>query len=582
MEDPCKIVCFGDSLTAGYAPLFERRLKQEFPDIDCEVVNAGVGGETSRDGLKRLPQLLKERPQVVLIGFGMNDLSKGVTTVELADNLSQVISRFEDAGARVLLLTLNPLRGGPGTNGNVQVAIYNQIIKDVALEKRIRVVEINSLWKKEIKPWHKGLKDDLHPNRKGYEVYLKALLRVVPRRNTILLWQYNGNPCECNYACPYCSYDPRTQKGHYFKGTIEAWQKAFKKAFGNQHLVFYLAHGEPMAGEKFYDVLDMVADEPNWEVRMTSNISLPLDRLVKTQVAREKRLNVNASFHPTMTRIEDFLKQALFLRENGIEVPIIYVMWPPFFKRFQQDFRVFNEHRFLVHMRRFQGLYRGKLYPQAYTEEERLFMARYMDDAMLKYMLSWEPSFGKLTWSGVDFMIIDNEGNIGYCDDFRPDGHCLGNILNGTLRLLPEPGPFPEHGVSDGTVDGVANFLELNYRQLTENNVLSFARQGGVYHTKNGVFYKNLHTDFNDSRIRAIYRFPPRNITDCYHILRCRERTLESRTRQVLHFLLPEKVWRLRSAVCRLPLFARRPIRAAARMMRPTPQRRPFLKNETL
>jgi len=542
MEKPCKILCFGDSLTAGYIPVFEQGFKQEFPDIDCEMVNAGVGGETSRQGLERLPHLLEERPQVVLIAFGMNDQAKGVSTVEFANNLSQMVSHFEDVGARVLLLTLNPMRRGQRDTGNARIDIYNQLIRDVAYEKCVRIVDVNSLWKREVKPWHKGLKDSVHPNELGYEVYCQALLGAIPRRNIIILWQYNGNPCECNYSCPYCTYDPRTQKGHYFKGTIETWREAFKKAFGNQFLAFYLAHGEPMAGERFYDILDMIGDEPNWEVRMTSNISLPLKRLVKTRVARERRLNVNASFHPTMTKIEDFLKQALFLREHRIEVPIVYVMWPPFFKRFEQDFEVFNKHRFLVHVRRFQGLYKGKRYPQGYTEQERLFMARYMDDAMIKYMLSWEPSFGKLTWSGVDFIIIDNQGNVGYCDDFRPDRYCLGNIFKGTLRLLSEPGPFPGRGVSDGTVDGLANFLELNYRQLTANNVIAFARQGGVYHTPTGVFYKNLHTDFQNGRIRAEYRFPPRNITDCYYILLCPAVSPDLKVKQVLQFLLPEVV----------------------------------------
>lgn len=542
MENPCKILCFGDSLTVGYVPVFKRRFKQEFPNIDYKIVNAGVGGETSREGVQRLPKLLGERPQVVLIGFGMNDQAKGVSTVEFANNLFQMIYSFEDVGARVLLLTVNPVQKGRKDSRNARVDLYNQVIKDVAYEKCIRIAEVNSLWKRELKPWHKGLKDSVHPNKLGYEVYCKALLRIVPRRNIILLWQYNGNPCECNYACPYCSYNPSTQKGHYFKGAIESWREAFKKSFGNQRLAFYLAHGEPMAGERFYDVLDMVGDEPNWEVRMTSNISLPLARLVKTRVAREHRLNVNASFHPTMTKIEDFLKQALFLREHGIEVPIVYVMWPPFFKRFEQDFEVFNEHRFLVHVRRFQGLYRGKRYPQAYTEEERLFMARYMDDAMIKYMLSWEPSFGKLTWSGVDFIIIDNEGNVGYCDDFRPDRHCLGNIFEGTLRLLSEPQPFPGRGVSDGTVDGVANFLELNYQQLTDNNVITFARQGGVYHTPRGVFYRNLHTDFHNGWIRTKYRFAPRNIMDCYYLLLCGEGSFDLKVKRALQFLLPEVI----------------------------------------
>lgn len=540
MENPCKILCFGDSLTVGYAPTFEEHFKQTFPDIDATIINAGVGGETSRDGLRRLPKLLEERPQVVLIGFGMNDQAKGVSTVELANNLSQMISSFEKVGARVLLLTMNPIAGRPNGSGNARIDAYNQVIKDVAYEKRIRIVNVSSLWKREIKPWHKGLKDAVHPNELGYEVYYKALLRVVSRRSIIILWQYNGNPCECNYACPYCSYDPRTQKGHYFRGTIEGWRQSFKSAFGNQHLVFYLAHGEPMIGERFYDVLEMVGDEPNWEVRMTSNISVPLDRLVGTRVAREGRLNVNASFHPTQTKIDDFLRQVLFLREHGIEVPIIYVMWPPFFKRFEQDFEVFNKHRVLVYIFRFQGVFKGKRYPQAYTEEERQFMVRYMDDAMIKYILSFESSFNKPTWSGVDFMIMDNEGNVGYTDAFTPNRYCLGNIFEGTLRLLSEPRPFPGR-TSDHTVDGVANFLELNYRQLEGNNVIAFARQGGVYHTPGGVFYKNMYTDFNNPRVRAEYRFPPRNIVDLYY-MRYRESSPDSETRQAVRFLVLEAV----------------------------------------
>ncbi len=122
-------------------------------------------------------------------------------------------------------------------------------------------------------------------------------------------------------------------------------------------------------------------------------------------------------------------------------------------------------------------------------------------------------------WSGVDFVIIDNEGNVGYCDDFRPDKDSLGNVLDGTFRPFIEPHPFPGKFVSDGTVDGVANFVELDYLQLTGNNVLSFSRQGGVYHTGDGVYYKNTNTDFNDSRVRAEYHFPARNLKDAWAIL---------------------------------------------------------------
>ena len=559
MENPCKILCFGDSLTAGYASGFEERFKHKLPDIDVTIVNAGVAGETSRDSLKRLPRLLGKRPQVVLIGFGMNDQAKGVTTVELASNLSRMISAFEKIGARVLLLTLNPLRGAPGDGGNARIDAYNQVIKDVAWEKRIRVVDINSLWEREIKPLDRGLRDSCHPNDLGNELYCKALLRVVPRMSQIILWQYNGNPAECNYRCPYCSYDQgKAQKGHHFQGTTERWRDAFKDAFGNQHLVFYFGHGEPMLGKRWFDVVKMIGAVPNWEMRLISNISPSLTRLLNSRVAKEGRLNINASFHPTETNRERFLQKLLRCRAHGIEVPVVYTLWPPFFERFETDFQFFNEHRFLVHVRRFRGLYAGKRYPEAYTEEEKRFIAKYADDATIKYMLSNEPTEGKLTWAGVDFMIIDNQGNVGYCDDYRTGEYSFGNIFEGDVRLLTEPKLFPNGNVSDGTVDGVACILESGYMQLAGNHILHFARQGGVTHTPNGVFYKNMQTDFDDSRVRAEYRFPPRNLLDCYYILK-REQSWSSRWRRIAQPTLPERIFKLTEVNWRSALSRRLP-----------------------
>ena len=243
MENPCTIVCFGDSLTARYAPQLAERFVKDLPDIEAAIINRGVGGETSRDGLLRLSRLVEEQPDVVLIGFGMNDQAKGITTEELAGNLSQMVAGFESVGARVLLLTMNPTRGALSDKGNVTIDVYNDAIRDVARETRVRVVDISRRWKRDVVPPEKGLEDACHPNEQGVSVYCDALMQVVPRQNHIILWQYNGNPCDCNYRCPYCPYGA-SQNGNHFTGTIENWRAAFKKTFGNQRLTFYLAHGE--------------------------------------------------------------------------------------------------------------------------------------------------------------------------------------------------------------------------------------------------------------------------------------------------------------------------------------------------
>ncbi len=532
-------------MTVRYAPIFEQRFKQSFPDIEATIVNGGVSGETSRDGLQRLPQMLAEKPNIVIICFGMNDRGAGkkahkrVPQSEFVQNLTRIISAFEDIGARILLLTINPLAESSGSLGDRMIDAYNKAIHDGAYKTKVRLVDINAMWKREFKPFSKGLEDTLHPNKRGIELYSKALKLTVPRRNIIVLWQYNGNPCACNYKCPYCVYR-HVQQGQHFQGTVEGWHHAFKKSFGNQHIAFYLAHGEPMIGENFYDVLEMVGNESNWEIRMTSNISISLNDLVKTRVAQEGRLNINASFHPYMVKREKFLDQALFLRKHGIEVPIIYVMYPPLLKRFEDDFKFFNAHNFLVHVRRFRGTHKGKVYPKAYTDEEQQFIAKYCDDATIKYMLFNEPSYGKQSWAGVDFVIVDNKGNVGYCDDFRPNKHALGNIFKGNFRRHTEPKPFPGRFTSDGTVDGVANFLELNYRQLTGNNVINFSRQGGVYHTPNGIYYKNMNVDFNDSRVRAEYHFPARNLKDAYAILTYKEDPFHRRIARLAQSAYPD------------------------------------------
>ena len=203
-------------------------------------------------------------------------------------------------------------------------------------------------------------------------------------------------------------------------------------------------------------------------------------------------------------------------------MPVVYVMYPPFLKRFEKDFQIFNKHNFLVHVRRFMGWYKNKYYPDAYTEKERQFIAKYCDDATIKYMLNNYPLLNRLSYSGMDFIVVDSVGNVGYDSDCFPSRskyRCiLGNILQENIKLLLEPGLYP--GEKEGTVDGVSNLLELSYRQLESNNVISFARQGGVYHNANGVFYKNLNKNFNNSRIRAKYYFPSRNMKDEYYKFR--------------------------------------------------------------
>ena len=106
-----KIVAFGDSLTAGYGLASEREsypaLLQKKLDADgfkYEVINAGVSGDTSAGGLRRIDWALDAGDvRFVILELGANDFLRGQPVAETKKNLSQIIERSKARGARVLL-----------------------------------------------------------------------------------------------------------------------------------------------------------------------------------------------------------------------------------------------------------------------------------------------------------------------------------------------------------------------------------------------------------------------------------------------------------------------------------------------
>jgi acyl-CoA thioesterase-1 len=113
-------VFVGDSLTAGlgvdveqaFPALVGERLREESRPV--EVVNAGVSGDTTAGGLRRLDWLLRQKPDVVVVGLGGNDGLRGLETRASADNLRAIVRRCREAGASVLLLgMLIPPNYGP-------------------------------------------------------------------------------------------------------------------------------------------------------------------------------------------------------------------------------------------------------------------------------------------------------------------------------------------------------------------------------------------------------------------------------------------------------------------------------------
>ena len=109
------IVALGDSLTSGHGlPLeqafpavLERRLRAQ--GLPFRVVNHGISGDTTADGLRRLNAALAERPEIMILALGANDGLRGVPVSTVRSNLETIIEAAQAAKVKVLLCGMEAL-----------------------------------------------------------------------------------------------------------------------------------------------------------------------------------------------------------------------------------------------------------------------------------------------------------------------------------------------------------------------------------------------------------------------------------------------------------------------------------------
>ena len=110
------IVCFGDSLTAGYGT----ELGRSYPDylqadLDAKgyhyrVVNEGISGNTTKDGVERVDGIVAMKPALVVVEFGGNDGLRGLRIEDSRANLDKIVSTLKASGTKIVLagITLPP------------------------------------------------------------------------------------------------------------------------------------------------------------------------------------------------------------------------------------------------------------------------------------------------------------------------------------------------------------------------------------------------------------------------------------------------------------------------------------------
>jgi acyl-CoA thioesterase-1 len=174
-----ELICFGDSLTAGfgleanqsYPELLQKELDKR--SLRYRVVNMGISGETTQDGIARLPLVLAEKPAVVVLEFGANDGLRGQPVGNIEANLARMINALQGGGTRVILagITLPP------NYGQQYLQRFDAIYPELAAKYKIRLIPFllagvagNSALMQ---------RDGLHPNAEGTRIVAQTVLKAI-------------------------------------------------------------------------------------------------------------------------------------------------------------------------------------------------------------------------------------------------------------------------------------------------------------------------------------------------------------------------------------------------------------------
>lgn len=175
LSDDAVVLTFGDSLTYGTGSSPENAYPSILAKlIQRKVINAGLPGEISQDGLLRLPALIKQhQPDLIILCHGGNDILRKINLDNTQANIQQMINLAKQHNIPVVLigvpefglfLNTSPIYQVLATNNNL--AIENDILGDILSKARLK-------------------SDHIHPNANGYKLLAENIAHLLSKTGAI-------------------------------------------------------------------------------------------------------------------------------------------------------------------------------------------------------------------------------------------------------------------------------------------------------------------------------------------------------------------------------------------------------------
>lgn len=171
------IVCFGDSITAGYGVdpglNYPADLQHELDTrgYRYRVVNLGVSGETTKDGLSRVSQVLARKPEWVIVEFGGNDGLRGLPVAESQRNLLAIITSLRQGGTKVLVVAISL----PEQYGQDYISRFEAIYPAVAEQAHVPLLPFAQFAKGLFSQPTNVQDDGIHPTAAGDKIIAKNI-----------------------------------------------------------------------------------------------------------------------------------------------------------------------------------------------------------------------------------------------------------------------------------------------------------------------------------------------------------------------------------------------------------------------
>ena len=174
-----RIVAFGDSLTAGlglleqeaYPALLQRKI--DAAGYNFEMVNAGLSGDTSAGGVRRLDWVLEGDVRVLIVSFGGNDGLRGLPISQMKENLSAIIDKARERNVVVILAGME----APPNFGEEYASGFRQAFQEVAQKKRVLFIPF--LLKDVAGKSELNQGDGIHPNQQGAQMIADTVWGVL-------------------------------------------------------------------------------------------------------------------------------------------------------------------------------------------------------------------------------------------------------------------------------------------------------------------------------------------------------------------------------------------------------------------